>query len=42
MYNDLIKLIQSFDTREAKLYWINALPNCTAIKGYLIVYFDLI
>jgi len=42
MYNNLINVIASFETREAKLYWIKALNVCDSIKGYLLYYFNLI
>lgn len=42
MYNDLIEIISHFESNNARRYWIKALPVCEAIKGYLIVYFDLL
>lgn len=38
---DLIRLIENFETREGKLYWINALKVSDTIKGRLISYFNL-
>lgn len=38
---NLIKLIESFEGREGKIYWINALKVSDTIKGRLISYFNL-
>ncbi len=39
---DLIELIKQYETKEAKRYWINALNVSDSIKGYLLIYFNLI
>jgi len=41
MKKNLIQLIGQFETREAKIYWINALKISNVYKGFLIVHFDL-
>jgi hypothetical protein len=38
----LIKIIESFENREAKIYWINQLKVSNTVKGKLIVYFNLV
>ena len=37
----LIEIISLFDTKESKLYWINALKISHTVKGKLIQYFEL-
>ena len=41
MKNELIQLISQFEA-ENRFYWINKLKVSNSIKGYLIVYFNLL
>ena len=38
---NLIKLIESFETQEAKIYWIDKLSVSDTIKGRLLIHFNL-
>lgn len=41
MYTDLIKLIKCFPDN-SKLFWIKNLYIPDSVKGYLIIYFNLL
>jgi len=41
MYNELKKLINCFNSEDAKRFWIAKLNVCDSIKGYLTFYFNL-
>lgn len=38
----LIETIKQFETNEAKYYWISKLNVADSVKGYLIIYFNLL
>jgi len=40
-YKLLIETIGLFETEEAKFYWIDKLPCCEAVKGFLVNYYKL-
>lgn len=39
---EYIEIIEQFDTKEGKLYWIKALRVADSVKGYLVLYFGLL
>lgn len=39
---NLIKIIEQFETKESKFYWINVLKVSEAEKGFLVYHFNLL
>ena len=42
MKKDLIKLVENFESKEEKRYWIFRIDASDATKGFLLIHFKLI
>jgi len=41
MIQELIKLVECFDSKDSKIYWIQKMSISDSCKGFLLIYFNL-